>query len=88
MGSQEDDLPAAYRYARRQLRERLRDLRAVELEHRVCLLTAEEYANVRKSILHAIDELRLIPGVDETAGLPRRLACASERKSTTRSRRC
>lgn len=63
-----DYLEAAHRYARRQLRERLRDLRAVELEHRVRLLTAAEYASVRKSILRAIDELRLIRGVEYPPG--------------------
>lgn len=49
---------------RRQLRERLRDLRAVELEDRTCLLTAEEYANIRKSILQAIAELRTVRGAE------------------------
>jgi hypothetical protein len=60
----EEYLPSAHRYARRHLRERLRDLRAVELEHRVRLLTAEEYANIRKSILQAIAELRTIRGAE------------------------
>jgi predicted metallo-beta-lactamase superfamily hydrolase len=59
-----DYLPAAHHYARRQLRERLRDLRAVELEHRVRLLTAAEYASIRKSVLQAIAELRTVRGVE------------------------
>jgi len=62
----EEYLPASHRYARRQLRERLRDLRAVELEHRVGLLTAEEYASNRRSILKAIQELRTIRGLEYT----------------------
>lgn len=64
MKKPENYLQAAHHYARHQLRERLHDLRAVELEHRTRLLTAEEYANNRKSILQAIAELRTVRGAE------------------------
>jgi hypothetical protein len=59
----EDWLKLAHKYARKQLRERTRDLAVIDLERGVGLVSTDEYQSSLKSLLIAIRELRTIRGV-------------------------
>jgi hypothetical protein len=59
----ENLLKSAHKYARKQLRERTRDLAAIELERGVGLVSTDEYQSSLKSLLIAVRELRTIRGV-------------------------
>jgi hypothetical protein len=49
-----------YGYARRQVRERRRDLEALELEYRLMLILPGEYWSCRRSLWEAILELETL----------------------------